>query len=64
VARLQIAVDDALLARGLEQVGHMAGDPDRLVDRQAACVASRSASVPPPTSSVTIASDSSDSSRP
>ena len=54
VGRLQVAMDDALLVRGLERFGDLSRDWQRLVDRDWS-LAMRSASVGPSTSSITSA---------
>ena len=48
-------MDDALLVRGLERLGDLPGERQRLVERDGACRAMRSASVGPSTSSITSA---------
>ena len=59
VGRLQIAMDDAALVRGVERVGNLPGDRQRLGDRHAreaaAWLSMISASVCPSTSSRTSA---------
>jgi hypothetical protein len=55
VGRLQIAMDDPLLVRGIERVGKLASDPQRFVQRDSDRAPFESASVSPSTSSITRA---------
>ena len=66
VGRLQIAMDDPLLVRGLERVGDLAGDREGVGERESAGSTARRderASVSPSTSSMTRAVTSPVSSR-
>ena len=63
VGRLQVPMDDALLVRGLERLGNLPRDRQRLVT-ESARARCRSASVSPSTSSMTSARSRPLSSRP
>ena len=64
VGRLQVAVDDAALVRGLERLGDLPRDRQRLVERERARARCARRASSPSTSSITSASVPSASSSP